>query len=49
MKIRILGEADANIYHKLRLNALNTNPEAFGSTYDREVKFSIETVVERIK
>lgn len=49
MNIRILNEVDAHIYQELRLNALKTNPEAFGSTYEREVQFSIETVIERIK
>ena len=48
MKIRILTEEDASIYQACRLHALKTNPEAFSSTYDREVAFSIETVKERI-
>jgi ribosomal protein S18 acetylase RimI-like enzyme len=33
----------------VRLSALKNNPEAFGSTYEREVKFSLETVLERMK
>ncbi|MGM7683006.1 GNAT family N-acetyltransferase [Cytobacillus sp. Hm23] len=49
MNIRILAESDAPIYQEFRLKALQTNPEAFGSTYEREVQFSIDTVVERIK
>ncbi|MDR6885214.1 GNAT family protein [Bacillus sp. 3255] len=49
MIIRILEESDANLYQVLRLSALKSNPEAFGSTYEREVKFSLETVVERMK
>jgi ribosomal protein S18 acetylase RimI-like enzyme len=49
MTIRVLAESDAPIYQELRLNALKTNPEAFGSTYEREIQFSIDTVVERIK
>lgn len=48
MKIRILNEADAPIYQDLRLSALRINPEAFGSTYEREVKFALETVIERL-
>lgn len=49
MNIRILKESDAHIYQDLRLNALKMNPEAFGSTYEREVEFSLEMVMERIK
>jgi ribosomal protein S18 acetylase RimI-like enzyme len=49
MNIRILNESDARLYQELRLSALKINPEAFGSTYEREVKFSLETVVERLK
>ena len=49
MDIRVLDESDASAYRELRLAALQTNPEAFGSTYEREVKFSLETVVERMK
>lgn len=49
MKIRILYETDANLYQKLRLSALQINSEAFGSTYEREVNFSLETIEERIK
>lgn len=41
--------SDAHIYHELRLSALKNNPEAFGSTFETEMKFSLETVVERIK
>ncbi|MBO1514404.1 GNAT family N-acetyltransferase [Metabacillus bambusae] len=49
MNIRTLNESDAQLYQNLRLNALKINPEAFGSTYEREVRFSIETIVERLK
>jgi RimJ/RimL family protein N-acetyltransferase len=49
MTIRILNESDAQMYQELRLSALKINPEAFGSTYEREVKFALETVVERLK
>ena len=48
MEIRILGESDAGQYQGLRLSALKRNPEAFGSTYEREVQFPLETVKERI-
>jgi RimJ/RimL family protein N-acetyltransferase len=49
MRIRVLQESDAQVYQALRLIALKINPEAFGSTYEREVKFSIDTVTARIK
>ncbi|KGR76166.1 GNAT family N-acetyltransferase [Ureibacillus sinduriensis] len=49
MNIRILTEADAQNYQTLRLRALQTNPESFGSTYEREVHFTIEQVEERIR
>ncbi|OCA82155.1 GNAT family N-acetyltransferase [Pseudobacillus wudalianchiensis] len=49
MNIRILKESDAKLYQEIRLSALKVNPEAFGSTYEREVDFSLETVKERIK
>ncbi len=49
MNIRILNESDAQQYQELRLTGLKTNPEAFGSTYERESKFSLETVIDRIR
>ncbi|GAK08086.1 GNAT family N-acetyltransferase [Geomicrobium sp. JCM 19038] len=48
MNIRILNKSDALLYQELRLSGLKVNPEAFGSTYDREEKFNFETVVERL-
>ena len=48
MNIRIINESDAKLYQELRLRALKINPEAFGSTYEREVKFTLETVKERL-
>jgi ribosomal protein S18 acetylase RimI-like enzyme len=49
MDIRILGKSDALLYQQLRLSSLKVNPEAFGSTFEREAGFTLETVVERIK
>ncbi|WP_369436222.1 GNAT family N-acetyltransferase [Lysinibacillus fusiformis] len=49
MKIRILNESDALLYQEVRLSVLKINPEAFGSTYEREVKFSLESVAERLE
>ena len=48
MEIRKLNEEDAQMYQEVRLNALKTDPEAFGSTYEREVEFSLEQVANRI-
>lgn len=49
MKIRILNESDAQSYQQVRLSALKINPEAFGSTYEREVEFSLEFVAKRLE
>ncbi|UKS29376.1 GNAT family N-acetyltransferase [Paenibacillus sp. HWE-109] len=49
MHIRILHERDAQLYQELRLSSLKVSPDAFGSTYEREVEFSLETVAERLK
>lgn len=49
MRIRVLQESDASAYQKVRLDGLKNDPSAFGSTYDREAAFSLETVSERIK
>ncbi|GKV56646.1 GNAT family N-acetyltransferase [Sporosarcina sp. NCCP-2222] len=49
MNIRVLNESDAKLYQQIRLRALQVNPEAFGSTYEREVRFSLETVEERVR
>ncbi|GGI44949.1 hypothetical protein GCM10008018_09650 [Paenibacillus marchantiophytorum] len=49
MHIRILHERDAHLYQELRLSSLKVSPDAFGSTYEREVEFSLETVAERLK
>lgn len=48
MSIRVLSADDAHHYQVLRLKALKTDPEAFASTYEREVQFSNETIVERV-
>jgi len=48
MEIRKLNEEDAQMSQELRLKALKTDPEAFGSTYEREVDFLLEQVASRI-
>ncbi|MDN4494727.1 GNAT family N-acetyltransferase [Ureibacillus aquaedulcis] len=49
MNIRVLNETDAQDYQALRLRALQTDAESFGSTYEREVHFTIEVIQERIR
>lgn len=49
MEIKILTETNAPEYQQLRLRALQTNPESFGSTYDKEVAFTLDYVKERIQ
>lgn len=49
MNIRILTESDAVTFQELRLKALKMNPEAFGSTFEREVEFTEQMVQERIR
>lgn len=49
MNIRVLTESDAVVYQELRLKALKNNPEAFGSTYERESKFTQQMIEDRIK
>lgn len=49
MEIRILNKSDVKLYQDVRLSALKINPEAFSSTYEREVKFSLKYVAERLE
>lgn len=48
MYIRVLEKEDAALYQELRLMGLEQCPGAFGSDYDREARFSMETVMERL-
>jgi RimJ/RimL family protein N-acetyltransferase len=48
MTIRVLDASDVEAYRRVRLNGLKTDPEAFGSTYEREVQFSRKTMLERV-
>jgi ribosomal protein S18 acetylase RimI-like enzyme len=36
IQVRLLTPADAELFREIRLEALRTNPEAFGSTYEAE-------------
>jgi len=48
MNIRVLNKADAPLYQALRLRALTINPEAFESTYQKEVDYTLEIICEQI-
>lgn len=41
MQIQILGSNQATIYRTIRLEGLQKHPEAFASSYEEEVEFSI--------
>lgn len=48
MEIKELHPKDAGIYINLRLEALQTSPEAFGSSYEEEKDFPIERTENRL-
>ncbi|MCF2946415.1 GNAT family N-acetyltransferase [Paenibacillus tarimensis] len=47
--IKEIKQEDVGLYWDLRLEALKTNPEAFGATYEDSVKTPISEVVKRIQ
>jgi RimJ/RimL family protein N-acetyltransferase len=47
-QIRRLNAADAEGYHRVRLDALRLHPEAFGTTYEEEASLDRAQVVERL-
>ena len=49
MEIRQLTAADAEVYRDLRLEGLQTNPEAFGASFEEEMDLSIESFASRLK
>ncbi|MBR0846185.1 GNAT family N-acetyltransferase [Bradyrhizobium diazoefficiens] len=46
--IRLLTPEDAALYRAIRLEALETNPEAFGSTFERERELPLARFEERL-
>jgi GNAT superfamily N-acetyltransferase len=46
--IRALGVPDAEAYRELRLTALATSPEAFGSSYEEESELSLDSFRARV-
>jgi RimJ/RimL family protein N-acetyltransferase len=46
--IRPLQPSDAQAYQDLRLEALRTSPEAFGSSYEEEAPLALETIRARM-
>ncbi|WP_099159248.1 GNAT family N-acetyltransferase [Virgibacillus ndiopensis] len=49
MKIRQLNSRDAKAYLKIRLEALQADPEAFASSYEEEKRYSLEKVQNRLE
>ena len=47
--VRPLNENDARAFQELRLKGLQEHPEAFASTYEREIAYSMEFVAERLR
>lgn len=48
MFIRALNENDSEMYQELRLIALEKSPEAFGSSYEKEKNYALETIKQKI-
>ncbi|MFJ7734622.1 GNAT family N-acetyltransferase [Lysinibacillus sp. NPDC097231] len=49
MEIRVLTAADAEIYRDFRLEGLQLNPEAFGSSFEEEKDFPLELFASRFE
>jgi ribosomal protein S18 acetylase RimI-like enzyme len=48
MEIRTLAAKDAELYRVIRLEGLKLNPEAFGSSYEEELDYTIEVYGNRL-
>ena len=49
MEIRVLTEADVDLYRPLRLRALREEPQAFGSSYEESVARPVEEMARRLR
>lgn len=49
MITKILTAQDASVYQNLRLEALQNHPEAFGSSYEEEKDYPIDTIAHRLE
>jgi ribosomal protein S18 acetylase RimI-like enzyme len=49
MEVRILTEADAEAFYKIRLRALQDNPESFGASYEEILARGIDGVVQGLR
>lgn len=49
MDIRILSAAEAEMYRDIRLEGLQNNPEAFGSSFEEEKDFTPEQFAKRLE
>lgn len=47
--VRPLNENDAHSFQELRLKGLHEHPDAFASTYEREIVYTMEFVAERLR
>lgn len=48
MEIRRLSGADAEVYRCIRLEGLKLNPEAFGSSFEEELDYSVGVYCDRL-
>ncbi|WML44160.1 GNAT family N-acetyltransferase [Neobacillus sp. PS3-40] len=49
MEIKILKPNSAEMYRRIRLKALQSNPEVFSSSYDEEKEYPLEKFESRLK
>lgn len=49
MNIRVLDDFDVQVYKEVRLRALQSDPDSFGSTYEQEATRPLSAFIERIQ